>query len=1661
MKELTTRKIVLGLLMTLVLALGVQSVVDALTFGTSRSGDLQTIVNENEFTISFSVSSKSNTHITHIDDERITQPWTTANGAPANIRDLNVGIPDVYYIDSAGYVLNERGGNRVNTAGVTIDNSGYQVDTDGNRVHAAIGGIAIDTSGFKLDANGQRVSESSDPAGITIYTLVDSDGGEVSVDNSGYQVDTNGNRVHAAIGGLAINTSGFKLDMNRQRVSKVSDPVGKTIYTLVDSGGGEVSVDNSGYQVNTTTGVRVPGVSKPTRASQYKPIPASQHKPEATQQVEVLDQFRYRYNEEAISIEVPAGTTLTKVGNYRVSIGSSDSPHTMDELANSVDQNKLTSSIRLTYKATTVGEKRITITDTTPMDDRLGVPAPSLIFTIYVVPAFAGETIIALASSIVNGYTYGNDNADRPISTHFTVTPTNNPIIYKVVHGPGQLYVHQGDTDTTPKKEVSTLAGAPVFLDMRGGSNKVTVWPRDRSQNRYGKSITYIFNNVTIELIGGNDQTGVPDSRLRDPLRIRVKDDKKRAVPGLVVSFTPASGATLQPVIGTTVYLTDPPADNTWASDFTTDVQLFSATTTVPAAIAENTSALVPTDQRGEAAVYLEVGAAGSKTVTVSAGGEMNTFFVTSSVSTDIPSLEIVSGNNQRSASNGKVADPLVVRVLASNKQPLPTQEVTFTTTKGYLRTTPGYELDTSPVNGPATQVKAKTDVNGKASVGYDLVNHEGASDVIAEISSATIPVYQRRVTFNINGRGGTTTTTQQTPRLTIATSDAGTTRSVTVNARGTTGQIVSVSIPVTLTGTALTAPRQVPTGTATEITLPTTPGTYTLVATDASGIYSQGTTSVTVDEETQDQSRSLSIDVTGTGATRSITVTATDGVRNIPGVTVRLRGSALTQGQRTVTVGTPITITLPTAPGAYNLEAAANGFTTSPVETFTVTDGSAPRTPAPTSGGRTLTVEKDGAQTGTQQPIRVRATPAPSRNLRFTVTRDDVRVGVGLILTTGTGTAIVTVPATGLYVLTVSAEGYTPKQVTFTAGTGTPTVSETPTSTSTAGDPSRIEIDGSSTRSGTEDTELEDPLRVRVLDDDDDPVRDARVIFRVRSGQGRLSQRGNGRATSANTNSRGYAAADYTPLSASSTVSASVNGVPVAVTFTISTGSAPPPTGPRDADAAPRPSRDIDPVVHVGAAHRAPMLWVDGGKIYALVGADVQEFASGVENVMNLAVGGGKVYWTEQTGDSSGTINSADLDGSDVEELKAIRAVPMGIAVDTAASKLYWTNSRGRIQSADLDGSDIATVLQNLTGPMDIAVARGNLYWTEYDSEEAEGNVGIANSSGRGTAKYISTGADMPGSLVIGSGKVYWTEMTGTSSGTINSANLAGTGATELADIRAVPSGIAVDGSRSKLYWTNSRGRVQSADLDGSGIRGVVGGLGSPGDMVLNNSIEAPTTETPPPTPGGGTTSNKYDVNGDGTVDGTDVDALLLAVLAELTHAKYDVNGDGAVDVKDVRAVNRNLDTGAAGAPTLLGMKMTAVQVDRLQEQIDLLIATGDRSPAAMKTLIYLQQLIVMARPEKTQLLANYPNPFNPETWIPYELATDTDVRLTIYNTQGVVIRSLQLGHQSGGYYTGRDRAAYWDGRNALGEQVASGLYFYQLETDEMSSMRKMVILK
>ena len=443
----------------------------------------------------------------------------------------------------------------------------------------------------------------------------------------------------------------------------------------------------------------------------------------------------------------------------------------------------------------------------------------------------------------------------------------------------------------------------------------------------------------------------------------------------------------------------------------------------------------------------------------------------------------------------------------------------------------------------------------------------------------------------------------------------------------------------------------------------------------------------------------------------------------------------------------------------------------------------------------------------------------------------------------------------------------------------------------------------------------------------------------------------------------------------------------------------------------------------------------------------------------MNIAVdaNNGKVYWTEKTGESSGTINSANLDGTGATTLTSILSVPMGIAVDATGSKLYWTNTRGRIQRAKLDGSGIQNVVQDLSGPTDIVVSNGYIYWTEGGN-----SIRRVSISGQKIVRDVAANLGTVGGLTVGGGKLYWTEMTAEGGGTINSANADGTGATELASILATPMGISVDATGNKLYWTNARGRVQSANLNGSGIKTVVDGLGSPGEIVISDSISETLAGTPLTTTPKSTTTvshAKYDVNKDGTVDNTDAGLVIDAL--GTSNARYDVNGDGAVDFLDVVLVFDNRDDNVAGAPTIVGMKLSAVQIDIIQEQIDLLIATNDRSPAAMWTLIYLQQLLATARPEKTQLLANYPNPFNPETWIPYELAKPTEVTITIYAVDGQVVRTLALGHHAAGMYQNRSRAAYWDGKNEFGEPVASGVYFYALTAGDFTATRKMLIRK
>ncbi|MDE0324456.1 MAG: leucine-rich repeat domain-containing protein [Candidatus Poribacteria bacterium] len=202
-----------------------------------------------------------------------------------------------------------------------------------------------------------------------------------------------------------------------------------------------------------------------------------------------------------------------------------------------------------------------------------------------------------------------------------------------------------------------------------------------------------------------------------------------------------------------------------------------------------------------------------------------------------------------------------------------------------------------------------------------------------------------------------------------------------------------------------------------------------------------------------------------------------------------------------------------------------------------------------------------------------------------------------------------------------------------------------------------------------------------------------------------------------------------------------------------------------------------------------------------------------------------------------------------------------------------------------------------------------------------------------------------------------------------------------------------------------------------------------------------------------------KGDVNADGLVNIQDL-VLVASNLDQTGQNAADANGDGVVNIVDLVLVAGALGTSAA-APSLhphaLEM-LTATEVKQWlseTQQLDLTDTTAQRG------ILFLEQLLIKLTPKETALLANYPNPFNPETWIPYHLAKDADVTLHIYAVNGILVRTLTLGHQPAGMYQSRSRAAYWDGKNAFGESVASGVYFYTLTAGDFNATRKMLIRK
>ena len=196
-------------------------------------------------------------------------------------------------------------------------------------------------------------------------------------------------------------------------------------------------------------------------------------------------------------------------------------------------------------------------------------------------------------------------------------------------------------------------------------------------------------------------------------------------------------------------------------------------------------------------------------------------------------------------------------------------------------------------------------------------------------------------------------------------------------------------------------------------------------------------------------------------------------------------------------------------------------------------------------------------------------------------------------------------------------------------------------------------------------------------------------------------------------------------------------------------------------------------------------------------------------------------------------------------------------------------------------------------------------------------------------------------------------------------------------------------------------------------------------------------------------------DVNRDGVVNILD----LISVAQQLgervpPNSPVDINGDGVVNIFDLTLVAQGI--GGAAAPAARGIDSATIETWIAQARL-----ADDGSIAFRQAIANLEVLLASIIPSETALLANYPNPFNPETWIPYQLAAPAEVALTIYDMNGVAVRRLTVGHQAVGMYQSRGRAVYWDGRNGHGESVTSGLYFYTLKAGEFTATRKMLVQK
>ncbi len=272
--------------------------------------------------------------------------------------------------------------------------------------------------------------------------------------------------------------------------------------------------------------------------------------------------------------------------------------------------------------------------------------------------------------------------------------------------------------------------------------------------------------------------------------------------------------------------------------------------------------------------------------------------------------------------------------------------------------------------------------------------------------------------------------------------------------------------------------------------------------------------------------------------------------------------------------------------------------------------------------------------------------------------------------------------------------------------------------------------------------------------------------------------------------------------------------------------------------------------------------------------------------------------------------------------------------------------------------------------------------------------------------------------------------------------------------------TGASVTGAAATAGWTveftptlvtfSNDTQLTSGSVSGFEITGSQGGTGSWLSGRGSGLIEGPAYTI-------------GDVSGDGIVTAYDA-SLVLKYIVGLTELSVeqkqvaDVTDDGTITALDAAlilqySVGLITEFPNQGAPML-----TVIDENQLLTKI---IGELENISLTKEQKHVLEQLRRQIKPKQTVLLPNYPNPFNPETWLPFKLVDDSPVTIQIYNAKGQLIRTIALGNRNAGIYTTKAKSAYWDGRSSNGEKVASGVYFYRLQAGDFSATRRMVIVK